>query len=38
MQRVGMILDVTHLSDQCFDEALDIYGGRCSPAITTTAR
>jgi membrane dipeptidase len=27
MQRVGMILDVTHLSDQCFDEALDIYGG-----------
>lgn len=27
MQRVGMIMDVTHLSDQCFDEALDIYGG-----------
>jgi membrane dipeptidase len=27
MQRVGMILDITHLSDQCFDEALDIYGG-----------
>jgi len=27
MQRVGMVLDVTHLSDQCFDEALDIYGG-----------
>lgn len=27
MQRVGMILDVTHLSDQCFYEALDIYGG-----------
>ena len=22
-----MILDVTHLSDQCFDEALEIYGG-----------
>jgi membrane dipeptidase len=22
-----MILDVTHLSDQCFDEALDAYGG-----------
>jgi membrane dipeptidase len=22
-----MILDVTHLSDQCFDEALDIYRG-----------
>jgi membrane dipeptidase len=27
MERAGMILDVTHLSDQCFDEALDIYGG-----------
>ncbi len=27
MQRVGMILDVTHLSDQCFDEAMEIYGG-----------
>jgi membrane dipeptidase len=27
MQRVGMILDVTHLSDQCFDEALEIYQG-----------
>jgi membrane dipeptidase len=27
MQRVGMILDVTHLSDQCFDEAMDIYEG-----------
>ncbi|HTU21350.1 MAG TPA: membrane dipeptidase [Gemmataceae bacterium] len=27
MQRVGMVLDVTHLSDQCFDEALEIYGG-----------
>jgi membrane dipeptidase len=27
MDRVGMILDVTHLSDQCFYEALDIYGG-----------
>jgi membrane dipeptidase len=27
MQRVGMILDVTHLSDQCFDEAMDVYGG-----------
>ena len=24
MERVGMLLDVTHLSDQCFDEALDI--------------
>lgn len=27
MERVGMILDVTHLSDQCFFEALDLYGG-----------
>jgi membrane dipeptidase len=27
MERVGMILDVTHLSDQCFDEALDLYAG-----------
>jgi membrane dipeptidase len=27
MARVGMILDVTHLSDQCFDEALDLYQG-----------
>ncbi len=27
MEEVGMILDVTHLSDQCFDEALEIYGG-----------
>jgi membrane dipeptidase len=27
MERVGMILDVTHLSDQCFYEALDVYGG-----------
>ncbi len=27
MQRVGMILDVTHLSDQCFDEAMDLFGG-----------
>jgi membrane dipeptidase len=27
MERVGMILDVTHLSDQCFDEAMDIYSG-----------
>jgi membrane dipeptidase len=28
MERVGMILDVTHLSDQCFDEAMDLFGGR----------
>jgi membrane dipeptidase len=27
MERCGMILDVTHLSDQSFDEALDVYGG-----------
>jgi membrane dipeptidase len=27
MERVGMILDVTHLSDQCFDEAIDLFGG-----------
>jgi membrane dipeptidase len=27
MEQVGMILDVTHLSDQCFDEALDLFGG-----------
>jgi membrane dipeptidase len=27
MERTGMILDVTHLSDQCFDEALESYGG-----------
>jgi membrane dipeptidase len=27
MEEVGMILDVTHLSDQSFDEALEIYRG-----------
>jgi membrane dipeptidase len=27
MERVGMILDVTHLSDGCLEEALDVYGG-----------
>lgn len=27
MEQVGMILDVTHLADQSFDEALDIYHG-----------
>jgi membrane dipeptidase len=27
MEQIGMILDVTHLADQSFDEALDIYGG-----------
>jgi membrane dipeptidase len=28
MEQVGMILDVTHLSDQSFDEAVEIYDGR----------
>jgi len=28
MEKTGMILDVTHLADQCFDEALDLFGGR----------
>jgi membrane dipeptidase len=27
MSRLGIILDVTHLSDQCFNEALEIYEG-----------
>jgi membrane dipeptidase len=27
MQEVGMILDVTHLADQSFDEAMDIFDG-----------
>ncbi len=27
MQACGMILDITHLSDQCFDEAMELYGG-----------
>jgi len=27
MERVGMILDVTHLADQSFDEAMDAFGG-----------
>jgi membrane dipeptidase len=27
MERVGMILDVTHLADESFDEALEVYGG-----------
>lgn len=27
MERLGCILDVTHLSDECFREALDLYGG-----------
>jgi membrane dipeptidase len=27
MDRLGMILDVTHLSDECFWDALDIYEG-----------
>ncbi|MFM7099910.1 MAG: dipeptidase [Verrucomicrobiota bacterium] len=28
MARLGMILDVTHLSDDCFWEALDVFPGR----------
>jgi membrane dipeptidase len=27
MQRLGIILDVTHLCDECFWEALDLFGG-----------
>jgi membrane dipeptidase len=27
MERVGMLLDVTHLADRAFDEALDAFGG-----------
>jgi membrane dipeptidase len=27
MERIGIILDVTHLADQSFDEALEIYHG-----------
>lgn len=27
MEKVGMLLDVTHLADQSFWEALDVYGG-----------
>jgi membrane dipeptidase len=27
MEKCGMILDVTHLSDQCFDEAMAAFGG-----------
>jgi membrane dipeptidase len=27
MQRVGMILDVTHLADDAMDQALDLFGG-----------
>lgn len=27
MERVGMVLDVTHLADQSFDEAFDNFGG-----------
>lgn len=27
MDELGIILDVTHLSDDCFFEALDLYGG-----------
>lgn len=27
MRRVGMVLDVTHLADQAFDEAMDLFDG-----------
>src|SRR6202043_680922 len=27
MEACGIILDVTHLADQAFDEAMDLYGG-----------
>lgn len=27
MERLGFILDVTHLADQAFDEAIDLFGG-----------
>ncbi|HEX4592035.1 MAG TPA: membrane dipeptidase, partial [Gemmataceae bacterium] len=27
MERVGMILDVTHLADEAMDQALDLFGG-----------
>ncbi|HVW00942.1 MAG TPA: membrane dipeptidase, partial [Planctomycetaceae bacterium] len=27
MERVGILLDVTHLSERSFDEALDVFGG-----------
>lgn len=27
MERLGILLDVTHLADQAFDEALDLYDG-----------
>jgi len=27
MEQLGVILDVTHLSDECFVEAMDAYGG-----------
>ena len=27
MERLGIILDVTHLSDESFDESMDIFGG-----------
>ncbi|MFK7818334.1 MAG: dipeptidase, partial [Planctomycetaceae bacterium] len=28
MERVGMLLDVTHLSDECLDSVFDMFGGR----------
>jgi len=44
MERLGIILDVTHLADQAFDEALDLYSGpvlakppQCRPWCPTSA-
>ena len=38
MQRLGIILDVTHLCDECFWDALEIYQGRSGRAIKMSAR
>ena len=38
MERLGIILDATHLCDDSFWEALDIFTARYGPAITTAAR
>jgi membrane dipeptidase len=37
MERLGFILDVTHLSDTSMAEALDVFRGPCWPATTTAA-
>ena len=38
IERLGLILDVTHLCDECFWEALETFPGRCGPAITIAGR